>query len=61
MSMREPCTVQAMAFYDFSETGKGWDKCKDYVVNEDAPFDGQFVGSLSAIKTIKVMHGCRVG
>eukprot|EP00038_Savillea_parva_P025626 m.48692 g.48692 ORF g.48692 m.48692 type:complete len:173 (+) comp7022_c0_seq1:185-703(+) len=54
----------AMAFYDFSETGKGWDKCKDYVVNEDAPFDGQFVGSLSAIKTIKdyvgFTYGCTI-
>jgi hypothetical protein len=46
--------MQALKFFDGSETGKGWDECSKYVVSAEAPFEGQFVGSLSGLKTIKV-------
>jgi hypothetical protein len=44
-----------MQFYNASETGMGWEACSRYVVSEDAPFEGQFVGPLSDLKTIKVL------
>eukprot|EP00037_Helgoeca_nana_P032247 m.412884 g.412884 ORF g.412884 m.412884 type:complete len:145 (+) comp28970_c0_seq1:167-601(+) len=54
----------ALKFFDGSETGKGWDECSKYVVSAEAPFEGQFVGSLSGLKTIKdyvgFTHGCTI-
>lgn len=43
-----------MKFYEACEAGKGWDECSQYVASEEAPFDGQFVGAVSGIHTIKV-------